>query len=70
MNQFEVACKFNKNYNRHQDCSDYHVEVKKEILIEFERYRSRVAQLETENAKLLAKMSELKVKYKDKKEAA
>ena len=37
LNQFDFICKYNKNYNRHQDCSDYLKEIKKEILISLER---------------------------------
>ena len=31
INQFDFQCKFNKNYNRNQDCTDYLNEIKKEI---------------------------------------
>ena len=33
LNQFDFQCKYNKNYNRQQDCTDYLIEVKKELLL-------------------------------------
>lgn len=33
--QFEFTCKYNKNFNRCQDCTDYLGEMKKEILLTF-----------------------------------
>ena len=49
MNQFEFTCKYNKNYNRTQDCTDYYIEVKKELLIALERQKTKIGILEQEN---------------------
>lgn len=40
LNQFDFICKYNKNYNRHTDCSDYLKEIKKEILLSLERQKT------------------------------
>ena len=52
LNQFDFGCKYNKNYNRFQDCSDYHQEVKKEILIQLERQKTQNHILKQENEQL------------------
>ena len=52
LNQFEFNCKYNKNYNRFQDCTDYLFEVKKEILIALERQQTKIQLLEQENRDL------------------
>ena len=52
LNQFEFGCKYNKNYNRTQDCTDYLAEIKKELLIALERQKTQIQMLEGENQKL------------------
>ena len=52
LNQFDFVCKYNKNFNRHSDCSDYQSESKKEILISLERQKSRISILTEENKAL------------------
>lgn len=31
LSQFDFQCKYNKGYNRYQDCQDYMLEMKKEV---------------------------------------
>ena len=56
-------CKYNKNYNRHQDCSDYLKEVKKEILLSLERQKTQITVLESENKELKNDLVKIRQKH-------
>ena len=60
MKQFEFKCKYNKNYNRNQDCTDYLLELNKEVLTEFERQKNTIEGLENDKASGLKEIERLR----------
>ena len=60
MKQFEFKCKYNKNYNRNQDCTDYQLEISKEIVTEFERQKNTIQHLEKDKSICLKEIESLK----------
>lgn len=67
LNQFDFGCKYNKNFNRQADCSDYMAEIKKEISIELQKYKNKVTALDKENEFLSNKNDKLKLQLKESK---
>lgn len=63
LNQFDFQCKYNKNYNRQQDCTDYLTEVKKEMLIALVRFKIQITHLQTENTTLKKQLEKLQADH-------
>lgn len=60
LRQFDFCCKYNKSFNRQQDCTDYLLEIRKEILMTLEKQNTSISLLEIENQYLKTELEKLK----------